>query len=208
MRKRLPIVIFHRFLTLLSRCNCGWGRAGQFGLKSLFLCFLLAAVDFAYSLPFNQDMVDSQIRTGSMMRAPAPQSIPLGSLKYYPPASKEEAASAANPYKGDETSTARGRHLYAVHCYSCHGDFGRLPYQPGPVGLKTTLKVGEMVVPFQPPDLGADLYKDSPEGKSDGYLYGVIHWGGNVMMPALGWKLSDREHWDIVNYIRQVQGSR
>ena len=171
-------------------------------------CLVLLFSRSGQALPFNQDMVDVQLRTGSLMRAPVSDSLARGVSAYYPQTDKLASASLVNPYKGDKLSAGRGRRLYLVNCYPCHGDFGKLPYQPGPVGLKTSLKVGEMSVPFQPPDLGADLYRDTPEGRTDGFLYGTIHWGGNVMMPALGWKLSDREHWDIVNYIRQVQDRR
>jgi len=54
---------------------------------------------------------------------------------------------------------------------------------------------------MSPPDLINDYYRQ----KSDGYLYGTIHFGGLAVMPGLGWKLSPEEHWDIINFIRQVQ---
>ena len=53
-------------------------------------------------------------------------------------------------------------------------------------------------------DIGDKIYMT----KTDGYLYATIHYGGLVIMPGLGWKLSDSEHWDIINYLRSVQNAR
>ncbi|MCB0331689.1 MAG: cytochrome c, partial [Bdellovibrionales bacterium] len=41
--------------------------------------------------------------------------------------------------------------------------------------------------------------------KSDGHIFSYIHFGGVAIMPRYGYKLSPREHWDIVNYIRWMQ---
>ena len=145
----------------------------------------------ANALPFNDDMVDVQKRTGTIMRQKAPGSVAVGMSAYHV-ASREEAEKMTNPLKGDSTSTANGKRLFAVNCLPCHGDISKKPYQPGNVGQKTLQT---------PPDLTSDTYKT----RTDGSIYATIHFGIRLM-PGHGWKLSPTEHWDIVNYVRSQQG--
>ena len=69
---------------------------------------------------------------------------------------------------------------------TCHGDTGA----GGPVGSQ----VGA-------PDLTTDYYKN----RTDGRVYGVMQNGG-ANMPRYGYKFSTKEQWDIVNYLRFLQG--
>lgn len=151
----------------------------------------LLAVGEAVALPFNDDMVDVQKRTGTIMRQKAPGTVAIGMSDYHV-ASREEAEKMTNPLKGDVVSTANGKRLFAVNCLPCHGDISKKPYAPGNVGKKSLQT---------PPDLTLDTYKT----RSDGNIYATIHFGIRLM-PGHGWKLSPTEHWDIVNYIRSQQG--
>lgn len=155
---------------------------------------ILGCVNRAAALPFNDDMVNSPVLTGKIMR-PAPDgSISVGSLGSHL-ASREEALKLSNPIKGDKTSTLNGKRLFQVNCTPCHGDIESNPYVPGPVAK------------FLPgPNLSAAMYHDKAEGRTDGSIFGTIHFGSiSGLMPAVGWKLSRTEHWDVVNYIRSVQ---
>ena len=145
----------------------------------------------ASALPFNDDMVDVQKRTGLIMREKVPGTIALGMLDYYVP-SREDAEKMTNPLHGDPTSTANGKRLFTVNCQPCHGDISKKPYAPGPVGAKALQT---------PPDLTSDVYKTRTEGS----IYATIHFGIRLM-PGHGWKLSPTEHWDIVNYVKNQQG--
>jgi mono/diheme cytochrome c family protein len=156
------------------------------GVIALFLSRNSAA------LPFNDDMVDVQKRTGVMMRQKAPGSVPVGMSDYYV-ATKAEAEQLVNPVKADDRSIDNGKRLFAVNCTPCHGDISKKPWAPGFVAA---------MLPLVPPDPTTDAYK----ARSDGFFYGTIHFGGAALMPALGWKVSPSEHWDIVNYIRSEQG--
>lgn len=158
------------------------------GVMALVVC---AGSRQVSALPFNDDMVDVQKRTGVMMRQKAPGSVAVGMSQYYVE-SKAEAENLVNPVKPDEGSLLRGRRLFAVNCTPCHGDISKKPYVAGYVAAK---------LPLIPPDPTTDAYK----ARSDGFFYGTIHFGGAALMPALGWKLSPNEHWDIVNYIRSQQ---
>ena len=151
----------------------------------------LVAVSEAMALPFNDDMVNVQKRTGTIMRQKAPGTVAVGMSEYYV-ASREDAEKMTNPVKGDATSIANGKRLFAVNCLPCHGDISKKPYAPGAVGKKTLQT---------PPDLTLDTYKT----RTDGSIYATIHFGIRLM-PGHGWKLSPTEHWDVVNYIRNQQG--
>jgi len=151
----------------------------------------LLAVTEASALPFNDDMVDVQKRTGTIMRQKAPGTVAIGMSDYYV-ASREEAEKLINPVKSSPSSLAKGKRLFAVNCLPCHGDISKKPYEPGAVGKKTLQT---------PPDLTADTYKT----RTDANIYATIHFGIRLM-PGHGWKLSPTDHWDIVNYIRNQQG--
>lgn len=172
------------------------------GLKSarglavtLGAAFLALSVGSAHALPFNDDMVNinKHSRTGVMMREKSPNSVPVGSVATRL-TSKADAESLVNPLKGDKESAARGKRLWGVNCLPCHGDISKVPYQPGYVAAK---------LPLMPPDPTSDAYKT----RTDGFFYGVVHLGAQGIMPVLGWKFSDTEHWDITNYIREMQNS-
>jgi len=162
-------------------------------IKSLCIgTVLLLSASSAAALPFNDGMVDIQPRTGAIMKPKAPNSVPKGSLAYRIE-DKTEAETLSNPLKGDKFSAKSGKRLYKVNCYPCHGDLEAVPYAPGPVASKY----------LPTPDIGGEAYKT----RSDGNLYGIIHFG-SAIMPALGYKLSPTEHWDIINYVRSVQDSK
>lgn len=148
----------------------------------------------ASALPFNDDMVDIQKRTGAIMRQKVPGTVPVGSSAYYL-AKKADAENLTNPLKDDPNSVASGQRLWMINCSPCHGDISKKPYTAGYVASK---------LPLVPPDPTGDAYKS----RTDGFFYGTIHFGGAALMPPLGWKLSPNEHWDIINYIRSEQGTK
>jgi mono/diheme cytochrome c family protein len=162
-------------------------------IKAMFVGSMAAVVaaGSAHALPFNDDMVDVQMRTGTIMRQKAPGAVAIGMSDYYV-ASPADAEKLTNPLKGDAVSTANGKRLFAVNCLPCHGDISKKPYAPGAVGAKALQT---------PPDLTADMYKT----RTDGSIFSTIHFGIRLM-PGHGWKLSPTEHWDIVNYVRSQQG--
>ncbi len=106
-----------------------------------------------------------------------------------PPLSRDEADKMlTNPVPPTDASLADGEKRFNTFCVPCHGKDAK---GQGPVATK--------FVP--PPDLTQDLLK----GRSDGYLYGTIRNGG-VIMPAFGERLTPTQRWDVVNYLRKLQG--
>jgi hypothetical protein len=167
------------------------------------IAFVFGIVAFdALALPFNDDMVHSKniegrhmyYSTGQIMRARPEGSISIG-MNGYHVKSKEEAETLENPKKNNKQSWKFGKRLFQINCSSCHGNIEASTYEPGPVAQKFAA----------PPDISAEPYRT---GRTDGNIYGVIHFGGMAVMPALGWKLSPAEHWDIINYVRHVQAEK
>jgi len=93
-----------------------------------------------------------------------------------------------NPVEPTPASIENGKRLYVVYCALCHGPDAR---GGGPVAPKF----------IPPPDLTLDLFRQRP----DGFLYATIRDGG-ALMPGQGEALSPRDRWDVVNYLRVLQG--
>lgn len=176
--------------------------AKEFRMQNKICALILMAhlflVEFAYALPFNDDMVNTQMKTGQIMRPKVDGSVPLGmaDMQYK---KKDELFSLVNPSKNDALSAWNGARLFRVNCFPCHGDIAAKDYKDGSGGPATGPNKF-----MTPPNLTSSYY----ENFSDGQIYATIEFGGLAMMPAMGWKLSVQEHWDIINYIRKVQNSK
>lgn len=144
------------------------------------------------ALPFNDDMVDSQLKTGQVMRAKPAESVPVGSLTHRIE-KKEDALELQNPIKPTAQSVRNGERLFMVNCAPCHGNIAT-----GEKAVETLSKSMPAV------DLTHESYKNRP----DGLFYATIEFGGLAIMPRLGWKIAPEERWDIVNYIRKVQSGK
>ena len=165
-------------------------------LGALSTQLIAAAV---WALPFNDDMVDVQKRTGTIMRPKATNSVPVGSLEYSVK-SREEAIKLTNPIKNNPESIQRGRALFAVNCAGCHGNLEVLP-------SGADYKGGKVAANFDPniriPDIRDPFYRDT---RTDGDFYGTLNFGSLAgLMPPVGWKFSPTEHWDLINFVRSVQ---
>ena len=116
---------------------------------------------------------------------PEPErSVALGSAPRF--ADRDEAADEAkNPVPREPSSVERGRATFRDRCSACHGTEG---HGGGPVSK------------FFPP--APDLAYAAVKARSDGYLYGTMVFGGRAM-PALAEGLTQRDRWDLVNFIRE-----
>lgn len=101
-----------------------------------------------------------------------------------------DAAALKNPVAADDMSIASGKMLFAGNCASCHGDAG---LGDGKMGEKLKVK---------PADLTDANWK---HGSTDGEIYTVIHDGIKTAgMQGFGAKLTDKQIWDLVNYVRSI----
>ena len=104
------------------------------------------------------------------------------------PATVDSMSGIANPVVADERSLRNGRMYYQINCAVCHGEAGH--------GDGAILKAKAI---FPPPLIGP-----SAEGKSDGYIFGIIR-NGRGAMPSYN-RIEEMDRWDVVNYVRGLQG--
>jgi mono/diheme cytochrome c family protein len=95
-----------------------------------------------------------------------------------------------NPVAVDSRSLENGHRLYSVNCAVCHGEIG-----DGNGGMRRL----NAMYGFAPAINGA-----ATAARTDGYLWGMMR-NGRGLMPSFN-RISDRERWDVVNYIRGLQG--
>src|SRR5271169_6769025 len=101
-----------------------------------------------------------------------------------------EQRQAKNPIRFTELSVERGKKLFLNHCAMCHGNNA-----DGKGDLVTVLDV-------HPPDFN----KTAVLGKrTDGELF-VIIGQGSEKMPSHYTRLDEKQMWDIVNFLRMVEG--
>ncbi|NJD11277.1 MAG: cytochrome c [Gemmatimonadetes bacterium] len=105
------------------------------------------------------------------------------------------AAFAAGPYgknplpAGDSAVLALGQVMFNRHCSPCHGDGGQ----------GNGAAVGPTKFPFAP-----NLTTPPATDRADGYVYAIIR-AGRGLMPSYGARITHRERWAIVQYVRQLQ---
>jgi putative copper resistance protein D len=98
-----------------------------------------------------------------------------------------------NPVPFTEASVNRGRVPFTNFCVPCHGVEGK---GDGPVAAK--------FVP--PPPFAGD---HGAHRHTDGFIYATIRQGSlSTLMPAYGPRLTEQERWDLVNYVRALQGAK
>lgn len=96
----------------------------------------------------------------------------------------EEAAALDNPIRDTRTNVRLGKIAYGRYCSHCHGDAG--------YGWTS---VGSSFDP-RPPDLLQAI-----EGRSDGWLFGHITFGGQISPPLRG-TVAINDRWRIIHYLR------
>lgn len=94
-----------------------------------------------------------------------------------------------NPVSPNKASLEKGAVLFKNFCAPCHGAEGK---GDGPV-----IKKG-----FYPVNLTAP----PTQARTDGFIYAYIRFGGKVMMPSYRESIDAQGSWDIVNYVRMLQG--
>ena len=103
------------------------------------------------------------------------------------PGTIDSMATLANPVAADARSLENGRKLYQINCAVCHGAGGQ--------GNGPAVRYGMA---------GIGLLNDRVRGLSDGYIWGMIR-NGRGLMPSYN-RIEDMERWDVVNYVRGLQG--
>ncbi len=100
----------------------------------------------------------------------------------------DSLAGIANPTPASDASLANGRKYFQINCAVCHGDAGQ---GNGPA------------TQFGMP--GINLTTDMTKSRPDGYVYGMIRNGRGLMPPYN--RIEEMDRWDVVNYLRALQGN-
>lgn len=95
-----------------------------------------------------------------------------------------------NPFAGEDL-LALGQDRFTRYCMVCHGAEG---LGDGPATGPNKYPVG----------LPRNLTAPPAVGLPDGYIYGIIR-VGRGLMPSYGARLTHRERWAVVEYVRQLQ---
>lgn len=101
-----------------------------------------------------------------------------------PPAARE----IARPAPPDERSVERGKRLFRQNCVPCHGESGR---GDGPMGKALGIQPGNL----------------TNQARMGRHLDGEIFWKiskGKDPMPVFEKKLSEKDRWDLVGYVRTL----
>ena len=99
-----------------------------------------------------------------------------------------EAQKLKNPIPSDGPSIEEGRKLYLRHCASCHGPSGKGD--------------GSMALAGGTPANLTDETWD--HGSSDGEIFVVIRDGTSSDMEPYKDRLTEKQMWQLVNYIRSL----
>jgi hypothetical protein len=149
---------------------------------------LLAGATLTHAFPWSMDMkIQPSIKPQEAPRRPVPGTVPREGWE--PSMTREDAGKLLkNPHAITPQSLENGRRLFDIYCSHCHGPNGK--------------GMGIVSTKFIPaPDLTLQMFKD----RTDGFIYGQIRSGG-PLMPPHGEVLSPTERWDVVNYVRKLQG--
>lgn len=127
-------------------------------------------------------------------------SVPInGQVPYYYEDTEEERTRAMaeiidNPFPITTAGLASGKELYGYYCAICHGD------KADGAGYIVSDDNPNLAYPAQP----ANLINEEFSAASNGRFYHAIMYGKNVM-GGYADKLSYKERWDVIHYIRSLQ---
>lgn len=113
--------------------------------------------------------------------------LSMGVSMYY--ADLITAAFATNPIRSSPESIARGRELFRKNCESCHGQEGQ---GDGPAASFLRKRPQDLTTLAPTPYF--------PDGV---VAYRIAN--GKDVMPAWKGVLTEREIWDLINYIRSLR---
>jgi mono/diheme cytochrome c family protein len=129
------------------------------------------------------------VRGSPQMSVPITGSAAPGIVMSYAPMPQtvDSMSALVNPTPADSASLLNGRKLYTINCAVCHGMTGR--------GDGTATRYGVPAISIAP----------TSAPRADGYIFGIIR-NGRGMMPSYN-RIEERDRWDVVNYIRGLQGT-
>lgn len=161
-----------------------------------YYAVLIIALSFmgatgAGAFPWNFDMwIQPSILPYEEPIAYPDLSVSTTGLRIEPLPREHYEGMTVNPVPATAESLKNGEHLFNTYCFVCHGKEGK---GDGPV-----IKRG-----FYP----MNLTNPAVIARTNGYIYAYIRYGGKVMMPSYRESITSDGAWDVVNYVRKLQGN-
>jgi mono/diheme cytochrome c family protein len=134
-----------------------------------------------YSVPITGNTVPGYVVSYGGSMTSAPGAVPNPNVV-------DSMANVPNPHAPNAASLDNGRKYYQINCAVCHGVAGK--------GNGAAVRFG---VP------APNLLGPATKGRTDGYIYGMIR-NGRGLMPNYV-RIEDDDRWDVVNYVRALQGA-
>lgn len=145
----------------------------------------------AHAFPWNFDMWrQPSIQPYEEPIAYPGLSVSTTGLRIEPLPREHYEVMTANPATATAESLKNGEQIFNTYCIVCHGKEGK---GDGPV-----IKRG-----FYP----MNLTTPAVVARTNGYIYAYIRYGGKVMMPSYRESITSESAWDVVNYVRKLQGN-
>ena len=160
-------------------------------IRLIFAVLVLGAATTAHAFPWSKDMrrtpaIWPQAWPTGVPRMPADSTVPMSGHSDQK-LNLDLASKLPNPTPRGPESEARGQATFERYCYPCHG-----------IKAQGDGLVGKFV---GAPNLTLPL----TQGRADGYIYFYIRHGG-ILMPSYGYGVKSKDAWDVVNYLRKLQG--
>ena len=160
-----------------------------FIIFSLFVFSLMTNSSTVAALPWDIDLYRQQsLKSNEIARSPVKGTVPVGFIPFNMTIEEAEK-NLTNPVPFEENSVWRGQRLWGNQCSACHGVKGDSGHF-----------VGKAVA-------APNLLEERFKAYTDGRVYATIYYGIRSM-PRYGYKLSEGERWDIVNYLKFLQGKQ
>ena len=97
-----------------------------------------------------------------------------------------------NPISESDGSMKNGKVVFDTYCFICHGD------------SKKTNKEGFADTRINTLGMIAPAIAMVSHHFTDEYIHNKINYGGSIM-PSLGYATTQRDRWDAVHYIRELE---
>ena len=154
-------------------------------VRLFVLALLVACTPETTKLQYMPDMADAPtVKAQEDYLDPPLGSVARGAIFYAATAETSTAKSKVT------FNAEQGKHLYETFCLACHGAGGK---GDGPVSEDFP----------KPPDLTLPLYQQ----RSNSFIFHRITFG-TAIMPAYGHMTDPAERWQIIYYLRTLQGER
>lgn len=153
----------------------------------LVICLILLLPGIAWG----QDQQPQQGTQQTQATTPSTEASPAPTVPHKFVFTPEQKA-LKNPEKFTEESVEKGKKLFATQCVMCHGKTGN-----GKGDLAAVMHV-------KPPDF---TNPETLSARTDGEIFTIIN-VGSPSMPAEAKRLKTKQAWDLVNFLRTLEGKK